>query len=160
LAASQLISGLDLKSATNYLENFQGIKRRSEYLGRKGSVLVYDDYAHHPTEIKTTLKAFKDRFKNKKIFLVFQPHQLERLNSFFDNFVSSLIIADKVIVVKTFQPVGRGSFNDEGPKQSIDLSMILNQSGSVSYYSRDYNQAAKIAGPVYEVARKYLKSSK
>ncbi len=172
LAASLLVGDLSQDLAASYLEKFQGIKRRSEYLGRKGPVMVYDDYAHHPTEIKTTLKGFKDQFKNKKIFLVFQPHQLERLNSLFDDFVSSLVIADKIVVVKTFQPAGRNISKNEDFRKSLDLSMKLKESGAESYYAKDYDQANQIvkdkaisgdlvitmgAGPVYEVARNYLK---
>ncbi len=160
---------LSIEQAQYTLEKFQGIKRRSEYLGRKKSVLIYDDYAHHPTEVKATLKAFKDQFKNKNIFLVFQPHQLDRLNSFYDDFVSSLVIADKIIVLKTFQPPGRDSKQE---KKSVDLYLDLNQAGVEAYYARDYDQAAEIskdkavtgdiiltmgAGPVFEVAEKYLK---
>jgi UDP-N-acetylmuramate--alanine ligase len=163
------IIGLPMRDAGYQLEKFQGIKRRSEYIGRKESVLIYDDYAHHPTEIKATLKSFRDRFKNKKIFLVFQPHQMNRLNSFFDQFVSSLVIADKIIITKTFDPAGR---QQEKGKDSIDLHTSLKEAGADSYYAKNFDQATRIvnkfsepgdilitmgAGPVYKVSQKYLK---
>lgn len=168
--ASVASSNLTRDKANYALEKFQGIKRRSEYLGRRKSVLVYDDYAHHPTEIKATLRAFRDQFKNKKIFLVFQPHQLDRLNSFYEEFISNLVIADKIVVVKTFQPSGR---DDNEGKNSVDLCVDLNQAGAQAHYVQSYDQAVKLieseavsgdiiltmgAGPVFEVAKKYLRN--
>jgi UDP-N-acetylmuramate--alanine ligase len=172
LAVTIANKNLNFEEAQFALEKFQGIKRRSQYLGRKGSVLVYDDYGHHPTEVKTTLRAFKDEFNNKQIFLVFQPHQLDRLNSFYDDFVSSLVIADKIVILKTYQPPGRDKKHD---RDSKDLVFSLKESGCKAFYAKNFYQAAQLiknksgvgdvvitmgAGPVYEAAKIYLKNDK
>lgn len=160
--------GLKPEKSAAILEKFQGIKRRSEYLGRKDSVMVYDDYAHHPTEIRATVRAFKDNFRNKRIILVFQPHQRSRLNALFDRFVSSLVIADRVIILPAFEPPGRERSTG---RDSIDLSISLKEAGVRADFCESFSQAAQLldqinepgdivltmgAGPVNRVAKRYL----
>lgn len=81
------------------LEDFTGTWRRAEYLGEteKGAV-VYDDYAHHPVEIETTLKGFREKFKDKRMVVAFQPHLHSRTKAFFDEFARTLSIADEVLL--------------------------------------------------------------
>ena len=80
------------------LKNFGGIHRRSEILGRVGRITVMDDYAHHPTEIKCTLKCIKNRFPDSRIIVVFQPHQYSRTRFLLKEFAMSFSDADKVVV--------------------------------------------------------------
>jgi UDP-N-acetylmuramate--alanine ligase len=88
---------------TKALLSFKGSKRRMEYLGKLPSgALVFDDYAHHPTEIKSTLEAFAGEFKNTKITLFFQPHTYSRTKKLFDQFVSSLGLPYKSILLDIF----------------------------------------------------------
>jgi UDP-N-acetylmuramate--alanine ligase len=81
------------------LEDFAGTWRRSEYIGEteKGAI-IYDDYAHHPAEIETTLKGFREKFKDMRMIVAFQPHLHSRTKAFFDEFVRSLSIADDVVL--------------------------------------------------------------
>jgi len=66
---------------------FRGSKRRLEFIGTlQSGAKVYDDYAHHPTEIKTTLRALRQQYPNKKILCVFQPHTYSRTKMLFDEF--------------------------------------------------------------------------
>jgi UDP-N-acetylmuramate--alanine ligase len=69
--------------------------------------LVYDDYAHHPTEIKATLAAFKERFPNRKLVCVFQPHQAERLKRLWNEFESAFDLADITLVLPLYRVAGR-----------------------------------------------------
>ena len=66
--------GIDLAGAVRGVEAYRGIGRRFEIKGTAGGVLVIDDYAHHPTEIEATLRAASDRYPDKRIWAVFQPH--------------------------------------------------------------------------------------
>ena len=83
------------------LEGFRGIARRFEYIGSINGADVYDDYAHHPTEIKAILTAAK-ALGYDRIVCAFQPHTYSRTYEFFDDFVDSLSLCDEVIVSDIF----------------------------------------------------------
>ncbi len=68
---------------------------------------VYDDYAHHPTEIKASLQAFREKFPRRKIICVFQPHQAHRTKNLFKEFVSAFDLADYLILLPIYQVAGR-----------------------------------------------------
>ena len=95
--------GLSLDQIKKGLAVYKGSKRRSEYIGKtSGSALVYDDYAHHPQEIKRTLEAFKTSFPKKKIVAIFQPHMHSRTKKLLEQFISSFESADEVIITEIF----------------------------------------------------------
>ncbi len=96
LAVAKLMN-VDLEIARKSLSEFRGTWRRSQFKGKtKNGAEIYDDYAHHPTEIATTLKGFKERYADKKITVLFQPHLYSRTKFLFDEFVEALSIADTV----------------------------------------------------------------
>ena len=96
--------GIERHRSTKILENFRGLSRRFEFKGEEKGVLVFDDYAHHPTAVSETLKAVRDKFPEKKILVVYQPHLFTRTYVFFDDFVKSLSEApvDEIILVDIF----------------------------------------------------------
>lgn len=94
-------SGYNIKELAPHFETFTGMGRRFQKVGELDSIEIYDDYAHHPTEIKSTLKAMKS-FTNKKIVAVFQPHRYSRLKSLWNDFKDALVDADRVIVTDVF----------------------------------------------------------
>jgi UDP-N-acetylmuramate--alanine ligase len=95
--------GLSLENIKKGLLAFRGTKRRSEFIGKLASgALVYDDYAHHPTEIKSTLEAFKKMYPNKKIVCIFQPHTYSRTKSLFEQFTTSFSSASELILTDIF----------------------------------------------------------
>ncbi|MBI2048225.1 MAG: UDP-N-acetylmuramate--L-alanine ligase, partial [Parcubacteria group bacterium] len=80
-----------------------GTWRRFEYKGKtKNDALVYDDYAHHPTEIKATLKTAREKFSNQKIIVIFQPHLYSRTKLLMNEFAQSFKDADEVIVAPVY----------------------------------------------------------
>ncbi len=83
------------------LASFEGIQRRLTYRGVMGNVPVYDDYGHHPTEIKATLKAVRDNTAGK-VIAVFQPHRYTRLQDLWDGFLSCFQDADEVYVCDVY----------------------------------------------------------
>ena len=85
------------------LQNFRGTWRRLEYLGctRQGARL-YDDYGHHPTEIKVTLNAIRCDFKPKRLIVIFQPHLYSRTKLLFKEFTESFNDADKILVLPIY----------------------------------------------------------
>jgi UDP-N-acetylmuramate--alanine ligase len=86
-------SKLSLKTG---IEAFKGIKRRLEYIGSVNGADVYDDYAHHPTEIKATLKSVK-QLGYKRIICAFQPHTYSRTSEFFDEFSKAFVGCNEII---------------------------------------------------------------
>lgn len=85
------------------LKSFSGTWRRFENKGvTRSGALVYDDYAHHPTAIRETLRAAREKFPEKKITVVFHPHLYSRTKDLFDGFVTELAKADSVILVPIY----------------------------------------------------------
>lgn len=97
------ILGIDDYESIKSLNDFSGTWRRFEYKGEtKNGVLVYDDYGHHPTEIKATLKGAREFFGDKKIWCVFQPHLYSRTKDHFAEFGKSFGFADEVVVADIY----------------------------------------------------------
>ena len=92
--------GLDCDAIKDGLIKFQGVHRRLECLGDEMGITVYDDYGHHPTEIKATLNALKG-FKRRTI-AVFQPHRYTRTQLLWDEFGQSFPNADKVFLTEIY----------------------------------------------------------
>jgi len=84
------------------LGDFTGVDRRFEVRGESAGVVVIDDYAHHPTEIRATLSAACDRYANQELWVVWQPHTYSRTTIYFEEFAHSFQAADHVIVTKTY----------------------------------------------------------
>ncbi len=80
------------------LSTFGGAKRRFEFLCEKNHVRYYDDYAHHPKEIRATLQAARSWFPKRRVIAIFQPHTYSRTKSFIDEFSESFIDADVVLL--------------------------------------------------------------
>lgn len=84
------------------LSNFKGIKRRCEQKGRINDILFIDDYAHHPTEITTTLKGIKNAIANKNLVVLFQPHRYSRTLECLHQYQECFDLADQVIVTDIY----------------------------------------------------------
>ncbi|RJQ37954.1 UDP-N-acetylmuramate--L-alanine ligase [Candidatus Microgenomates bacterium] len=100
---ASLECGIPLEKIKKALKEFSGTKRRFEYIGKlsKGA-LLFDDYAHHPTEIKKTLKAFTQNYPKSKIVCVFQPHTYSRTKKLFEHFLHSFNDSNTVIITNIY----------------------------------------------------------
>jgi len=95
---------IDRKVILNALNNFEGTWRRLEYKGKISSgAIVYDDYGHHPTEIKASLEAMRELYPLNNLICVFQPHQFSRTRFFWDEFARSFSYADQVIIPNIYK---------------------------------------------------------
>ncbi|MDP2598605.1 MAG: UDP-N-acetylmuramate--L-alanine ligase [Candidatus Liptonbacteria bacterium] len=107
--------GAPHKKILSAIGEYQGASRRFEYRGNTrfmvhGSwikALIYDDYAHHPTEIRATLQAFREKFPRSPLVCVFQPHQAKRLAALFKEFQSAFAIADITLILPIYKVTGR-----------------------------------------------------
>jgi len=102
LAVAKIL-GISQSNTIRALNKFSGTWRRFEYKGKiKNGSLIYDDYAHHPTEIKVTLTAFREKFGNRKIWCVFQPHLFSRTRFLIDDFAKSFKDVDFLIITDIY----------------------------------------------------------
>ncbi len=94
--------GLDREEITRSLSEFQGSERRFDIRGEFQGVLIVDDYAHHPTEIKKTLQAARDVYPSRRIWAVWQPHTYSRIMTLSEGFYGAFDKADKVVVLDVY----------------------------------------------------------
>jgi len=127
---SCLLLGGDPDAITKGLESFRGIARRLERLGARGDVLVYDDYAHHPTEVAASIAALRDAYPDAKLSVVFQPHLYTRTRDFAPQFAASLDAADQAWVLPIYAA-------REEPIDGVTSELIVSAAaGAVSHIER------------------------
>jgi len=104
LAVLAVISvlGLSRKKAVQALAEFTGTGRRFQLRGEVNGISIFDDYAHHPTEIKATLAGARARYPKRRIWAVWQPHTYSRTKTFFLDFARAFKDADEVIVTEVY----------------------------------------------------------
>ncbi len=102
-------AGFDPDAAAVALADFPGVRRRLELKGRRGAVRIYDDYAHHPTEVRAALAALRE-LEPARLVAVFQPHLYSRTKAFAAEFGAALAAADEIAVLDIYaareEPVG------------------------------------------------------
>jgi UDP-N-acetylmuramate--alanine ligase len=94
--------GLDLAGVGETLQSYRGVQRRFEVKGEVNGVVVIDDYAHHPTQIRTTLRAARERYPGRTLWVVFQPHTYSRTKALLGEFAASFADADHVVVTEIY----------------------------------------------------------
>ena len=99
--ASLHLSNIDMNLVNPHFATFTGMGRRFQKVGEFNGISVYDDYAHHPTEIKATLSCSKS-FRDKRIIAVFQPHRFSRLQNLWNEFMEAFDGIDELIVTDVY----------------------------------------------------------
>lgn len=95
--------GVDSKKALETLSRFRGTRRRMElYTREDASLVIMDDYAHHPTEIQATLRALREHYASRAIVAIFQPHTYTRTKALMEDFAKSFKNADVVILLDIY----------------------------------------------------------
>jgi len=116
------------------IESFSGVRRRFQLRGTAGDIAVYDDYAHHPTEVRAVLTAARDLAgaRGGRVIAIFQPHLYSRTAAFAAEFGSALSLADQVIVLDVFgareQPVPGVSGQTVADAVTSDVEYVPNVS--------------------------------
>ncbi len=101
------------------LKTFEGVKRRFEFRGEVDDIVVYDDYAHHPTEVEMTLKAAR-LLSNRRLIAVFQPHLYSRTQTFYSEFAKALMNSDMLIITGIFP-------SREEPIEGVTSELIVDR---------------------------------
>jgi UDP-N-acetylmuramate--alanine ligase len=101
-SAAAILAGVQEKYIREGLQSFAGIKRRMELILQNNKISYYDDYAHHPEEIKASILSIKELYPFEELTVVFQPHLFSRTQDFAPAFAQSLQLADKIILMEIY----------------------------------------------------------
>jgi UDP-N-acetylmuramate--alanine ligase len=117
---------LSLRLATKALGEYQGTERRFDLRGEAGGVVVIDDYAHHPAEIRATLAAARQCYPDRQLWAVWQPHTYSRTKTVFQAFTTSFGDADQVIILEVFgaREVSQEGFSARSVVEAIDAENV------------------------------------
>lgn len=129
---------IDAETVKKQLLTFHGVKRRfSEKV--IGSQTLIDDYAHHPTEIKATINAARQKYPDQQIVAVFQPHTFSRTQAFLEDFAESLNMADKVYLCEIFGSAREihGKLSIKDLQERIENSEILSEENTLILQNHD-----------------------
>ncbi len=140
--ASLMEAGVDYNKISSYFVDFTGMGRRLQYKGEINGAAIFDDYAHHPTEIKATLNALSE-IKNKEYIAVFQPHRYSRLQSFWNDFILELSNVKRVIVTDVYS----ASENEIDGINSEKFVKDLSEKTDCVYASGSIEDVAKVVYP-------------
>ena len=173
--AAAIFLGINEEIIQKSLASFEGTWRRLEKRGQtKEGAIIYDDYAHHPTEIKASLQALRELYpKNKyKITILFQPHLYSRTKALFEDFTKSFKEADKTLLLPIYfaREEKDSSVSSEKLAEAIclagDDAQVFSTFELAEKYVRTLNLSSKDvfvtmgAGEAYKVAEKTLKFDK
>lgn len=134
IATCELL-GLEIETIARGIETFKGTHRRFEKLGFLNGATIIADYAHHPTEIISTLKAAKS-FEHNKIWCVFQPHTYTRTRALWNDFLTCFDDCDKLVFTHIY--AARESF--DGVTKASLLAEEINKRGKEVVYIEDFSQ--------------------
>ena len=101
-AAAAWMMGIPGEAVSRGLESFHGAGRRMEFKGEFNGADVYDDYAHHPDELRATIESVRASFPGRRLVLAFQPHTYTRTKALFDDFVKELQASDVVVLAEIY----------------------------------------------------------
>ncbi len=161
--------GADPANTIDALNRFTGVDRRMTVMGDWHGATVVDDYGHHPTEIRATLKALREKFRPRRLLCVFQPHQHSRTRFLLEDFAGSFALADETIVPDIY--FVRDSEAERQRVSSADLvqrirmngqrAMHLPLFGDIVVYLKSAAQEGDLvvtmgAGNVWEIGRQLV----
>ena len=130
--------GLKIEDIKKSVENFYGVNRRFQFIGEINGISIFDDFAHHPTEIESTLKVAKN-MKHKRIIVIFQPHTFSRTFNLIDDFAKVLSIPDKVVITDIL-PVREENIygiTSEDLSRKIKNSIVIREFNEISEYLKE-----------------------
>ncbi|MFZ4404139.1 MAG: UDP-N-acetylmuramate--L-alanine ligase [Pseudobdellovibrionaceae bacterium] len=96
--AAAMSTGLDFATCAQGIAKFVGVDRRFHFKGEKKNIKIYDDYGHHPTEVRAVLQAFREKFPQQRVVVYFQPHRYSRTQHCWHDFTKAFIQADLVYI--------------------------------------------------------------
>lgn len=140
-AALAFSYGVSFDAAAAALLKYSGTHRRFEYKGQVNGARVYDDYAHHPSEISATLSAARACVHGtEKLWCVFQPHTFSRTKAFLHDFADALALADTVVLADIYSASRE---IDPGDISSADIAALLKEKSKEVYHFHTFDEIEK-----------------
>lgn len=140
-AALAFTYGVSFDAVAAALLKYTGTHRRFEYKGTVNGIRIYDDYAHHPSEISATLNAARACVSGtQKLWCVFQPHTFSRTKAFLPEFAESLSLADTVVLADIYSASRE---KDPGDISSADIARLMEQKGKDVYHFHTFDEIEK-----------------
>lgn len=143
-AAACLHAGVDFGAIADAVARFTGASRRFERVGEAREVLVMDDYAHHPSEVRATIGAARTRFPGRRLLVAHQPHTYSRIAYLWDDWTTCWEGADELVIVETYA----ARETPEKGRSASDLAAAITR--PKAHYAPDFESAAAM---VVEMAR-------
>ncbi len=140
-----LSAGLSFEVCAQGLEKFEGVDRRFQFKGQAAGIKIYDDYGHHPTEVRATLQAFREKYEKNRLVVYFQPHRFSRTEHCWQDFKTCFSQAD-VLLLADIYPAG------EMPIPGINSEKLIaemNHSKS-QYLPKDEKQIQSVLSEIKE----------
>lgn len=133
--------GVDLNRAADALNRFSGVDRRMTEMGQINGATIVDDYGHHPTEIRATLKAVREKYQPERLWCIFQPHQHSRTRFLLEDFAASFALADQTIVPDIY--FVRDSESERQSVSSADLVARIIAHDRAALHLPDFSQIVR-----------------
>ena len=136
------VLGVSENDATNFVSEFNGVKRRFQKIGDANQITIYDDYAHHPTEVQSTLRAARD-FLQRPVTVIFQPHRYSRTVQMGRDFGPSFDAADRIIITQLYSAFEEPIAGVSG--RIVFDAVLENFPDKEIHYAEDLEQARSLA---------------
>ncbi len=167
--AAAVHAGLKFEEIASHLGRFSGIDRRLMFKDEIGGITILDDYAHHPTEIRASLKAIREKYAPTRLWCIFQPHQYSRTRFLLDDFAESFKLADITVVPEIYfvrdTAESRNTVNAETLVERIrqhncQAVFIKDFSGILEHLKNNVTSGDLVvtmgAGTIWKVADEYI----
>lgn len=163
-----LQAGTSVEDGIKAIEGFRGVDRRFQHKGFAKGVDFYDDYGHHPTEVKAVLKGFRDHFGPRRLKVLFQPHRYSRTQLCWDEFLTSFHSADEVYITEVYR-AGEASIpgiSGQALAAAVDHPHVqfldLTQADQLDLFKKNLKPSDVVvtlgAGDIYKTGEKMLET--
>lgn len=163
--------GMEFSKIADGLSKYKGVDRRLQKMGEKNDIMVYDDYGHHPTEVKVTLSAIKELYPDRRLVVAFQPHRYTRTKECWNEFIKCFKGADILCLLDIYAASEKKLPGVTSEKlahaiKKVNKKSIVEFFGSVDKSHKKLHNVLKPgdvfltlgAGDVYKLGKEYLKS--
>lgn len=134
-------AGVDFATCARGLQRYEGVDRRFHFKGEKKGIRIYDDYGHHPTEVRAVLQAFREKYPDNRLVVFFQPHRYSRTQHCWHDFTTCFNQADELLVTDIYSA-------GEVPIPGIHSEKLVEEikHKKAEYFIRDLQASDKILG--------------
>jgi UDP-N-acetylmuramate--alanine ligase len=140
-----MAAGIPFEQCAQGLQRFEGVDRRFHFKGEKRGIRIYDDYGHHPTEVRAVLQAFREKYPKNRLVVFFQPHRFSRTQHCWHDFTTAFLEADQVLLGDIYAA-------GEAPIPGVTSEKLAQdmRHDHAEYFLRDEKASAKVLSQLKE----------